>query len=307
MAAELGHQPGARAVVEPPADELVEALVAVLGIIDRLVLVGDRRLPRVLVEDVALVILDVDGVAGRLVVAGLAVRVLGQDGSGIVAMPEGADVADLAELAVLDEVVRVVVERRVVPLMADGEEPVLVVRDLDHLLALAHVVGHQLLAEDVLARLHRLDRDRRVQPQRQRDDDHLDVLVGEDLVEIVVDLELLDVVGRVVLVGEEFLLGPLALGGADVAVADVVDVGPVVVADHRLATLVAGADDRRLHGLGDAVVAEVEGAEGGGGGGGLEEVATGRAEDFVGIRAAEGPLLGGQVRHRSLRVNGSWT
>ena len=75
-----------------------------------------------------------------------------------------------------------------------------VVGDLDHLLALADVVGHQLLAEDVLARLHRLDRDRGVEPERQGDDDHLDVLVGEHLVDVVVLLELLDVGRRVVLV-----------------------------------------------------------------------------------------------------------
>ena len=89
--------------------------------------------------------------------------------------------ADVAEVVVLDQVVGVVVEHRVVPLVADRQEPVRLAGDAAHLLALADRVGHQLLAEDVLARLHRLDGDRRVQPERQGDDDHLDVGVGEHL------------------------------------------------------------------------------------------------------------------------------
>ena len=46
----------------------------------------------------------------------------------------------------------------------------------------------------------------------------------------------------------ELLDGALLLGGADVAEADEVEVVAVVVADHRLAAFVAGADDRGLDG-----------------------------------------------------------
>ncbi len=75
VAAQLGHQPRARAPVQPPAHQLVEALVAVPGEVDVLVLGGDLRLP---------------AVEGALLGAGLAaVR--------LVAMPEGAHVAHVAE------------------------------------------------------------------------------------------------------------------------------------------------------------------------------------------------------------------
>ena len=74
------------------------------------------------------------------------------------------------------------VEQAVVALVADGEDAVGLLGDLDHLLALGDVPGHQLLAQDVLAGLHGVDGDRGVQVQRQGDDDRLDVLVVEKLV-----------------------------------------------------------------------------------------------------------------------------
>ena len=62
MAAQLGHQAGAGAVVEPPADQLVEALVAVLGVVDVQVRArGSGRFQLSLVDDVALVVADVLG------------------------------------------------------------------------------------------------------------------------------------------------------------------------------------------------------------------------------------------------------
>ena len=119
-------------------------------------------------------------------------------------------------------------------------------------------------------------------------------------------LELGDVGGRVFLVAGELLDPALELRGADVAEADVVDVGPVVVADHGLAAFVAGADDRGAdRGLvPHRLVAEVEGAQAGGDGGGLEEVASGRADHLAGVGTAQGSLVGGQVQHR-LRVRRS--
>ncbi len=102
---------------------------------------------------------------------------------------------DVAQDVVLDQVIGVVVQDRVVPLVADGQQAVGLAGDLAHLLALGDRVRHQLLGEDVLAGLHRLDRHRRVQPQRQGDDDHLDVGIRVHLLLAGVLLELLDVGG----------------------------------------------------------------------------------------------------------------
>ena len=74
-------------------------------------------------------------------------------------MPQGADVRDVAEEAGLDQLGRVCVEQAVVPLMADREDAVVLLGDLDHLLALADGPGHELLAQStMLAGLHALDR-----------------------------------------------------------------------------------------------------------------------------------------------------
>ena len=90
---------------------------------------------------------------------------------------------------------------------------------------------------------------------------------------------------------------PRLLGGPGVAVADVVDERAIVLVDHRVATFVARADDRRLDGLVDARVAEVEGTQHGRDGGGLEEVAARDAQRDVRILAAQGSLLCGQYGH----------
>ena len=68
-------------------------------------------------------------------------------------MPEGADVADVAQHVVLDEVVGVVVEDRVMPLVADGQKSILLLGHANHFFTLRDIVGHQLFAQNVLARL----------------------------------------------------------------------------------------------------------------------------------------------------------
>ena len=132
-------------------------------------------LPAIAVDDVSLVVVGDLGQARLGVDDRVAVLVLGDHRRGVVAVPERPDVADVAQDVVLDQVIGVVVQDRVVPLVADGQQPVRLAGDLAHLLALGDRVRHQLLGEDVLALLHRLDGDRGVQPQRQGDDDHLDV------------------------------------------------------------------------------------------------------------------------------------
>ena len=188
VAAQLGHQAGAGAVVEPPADQLLQALVAVLREVDVLIFLGDVGLPAVEVDDVAGVVSNDDRFALVVELDGTVV-VLGVSGGGVVAVPQGADVADRAEAAALHEVIGVVVEGRVVALVADGQNAVFLSGDAAHGLALANGVGHQLFGEDVLAGVHRLDGDRGVQPQGQRDDHRLDVGVGDHLLGVVVGLE----------------------------------------------------------------------------------------------------------------------
>ena len=97
-------------------------------------------------------------------------------------MPERADVPDVAENVLLRRhFQRVGVEIAVMPLVADRQQLPGLARHARHPLAVADGLGHQLLAQDVLALLHRLDGDRRVQVQRQGDDHHLDIVAIEQL------------------------------------------------------------------------------------------------------------------------------
>ena len=129
--------------------------------------------------------------------------------------------------------------------------------DLDHLLALADVPGHQLFAQHVLAGLHAVDGDRGVQVQRQGDDDRLDVLVlAEHLLVVGVHVVWSDVLGlrRAV----DGLLSPCAatgsgspskmrfwLDGRMSHSGDELEVLRVVFADED-AALVAAADEGGL-------------------------------------------------------------
>ena len=72
------------------------------------------------------------------------------------------------------------------PLVADGQQLVGGIGDADHVLALAYVPGHQLLAQDVLAFAERFHRHRGVQVEGQGDDDHFDLGVIEQLMVVLV-------------------------------------------------------------------------------------------------------------------------
>ena len=181
--------------------------------------------------------------AGLRVEDRIVVLVSGDQRRRIISVPERTDMADLAQDAVLHQVVGVVVKHRVMALVTDCEQPVGLMGDLAHLLAFSNRVRHQLFGEDVLLGLHRFDRNRRMQPERQRDDDHFDLGIFEHLFLGVILLELLDVGSGVLLVVREFLDRPFLLGGTNVARADEVKVFTVVRANHRLANFVAGADD----------------------------------------------------------------
>ncbi len=309
MAAQLGHQAAAGAVVEPPAHQLLHALEAVLADV-RLqllaVLLGDRRVPPV-PQQVVPVHLD------RLAV-GVELR------PGVVAVPQGADVADVAQLAGPEQLDAVGVQQAVVPLVADGQDALRLVGGLDHFLALGHVPGHQLLAQDVLAGAQGVDGDRGMQVQRQGDDHGLNVRVGQQLLVVLVDLDLLGLAavdaveaearpGR--LAGED----ALAVGRPDVGDGDEVQVVLVVHADED-AALVAAADEADAHGVAlERLVAEVarrgnRGATRGGGDQALHEVAAGHAlaaDGLVEILLADLLLFGIQVQgHEIVPLQGDF-
>ena len=309
MRAEFGHQPTAGAVEDPPADQLVNVLVAVLlderllavgaGLHQRVVvLLDDRRVPAVFQD--------------RLQhVASLDPVLLGHDRPRVVAVPQGADVLDVADDAGVHDFERVGVQHRVVPLVADRQDDVVVLGRLDHRLTFGDVVGHELFAQHVLAALHALDGHRRVQVQGQGDHDRFDVLlVVEHLPVVFVEVLVADLgrAGLAVVVDEalaERHLGvavqdALLVERPDVARGDELDELRIVLADED-AALVAAADDRRLDRLAaETLVAEVDAGRqwdrGGRAGGGADErAAVDATAGRVEVLAADVLLLGSEV------------
>ncbi len=169
MAAQLGHQAAAGSLVKAPADQLFQVLVAELpdsasqGIA---VLPWDLLAPAVPEHRLAMLVHFLPAVVV-------------EPGPTIIPMPESADVLDVAELTRVDDLDGMGVEQAVVALVPDREDTVGLVGHADHVLALADIPGHQLLAQDVLAGTQGLDRHRGVQVQGQGDDDRFEVLVFE--------------------------------------------------------------------------------------------------------------------------------
>ena len=58
VAAQLGHQAGAGAVIEPPVDQLVQAVVAVFLVVDVLVQLGVDSLPAIAIDDFPFLVVD---------------------------------------------------------------------------------------------------------------------------------------------------------------------------------------------------------------------------------------------------------
>jgi hypothetical protein len=253
VAAEFGHQAAARAVVEPPSHQFFHALEVVLAeLVLQLVVVffQDRLEPAVAefggrLAD-ALGLLD-----DRLPVRRRRPR------PREIAVPERPDMVDVPEHTGVDQLGRVGVEHAVMPLVADREDAVCLLGNLDHLLALADGAGHQLLAQDVLAGAHARDRDRGVQVKGQGDDDGLEVFfLLEHLLEVRVHVAFGHRVGLVFPVHGLVALargrGRLAFDDAptvvraDVAEGDELEILGVVVA-HEDAPLVAATDEGGLN------------------------------------------------------------
>ena len=99
MAAQLGHQSAARLVVEPPVDEPLHRLETV--VLDAAFeCLADRSPGIALLPTVAI-------------------------GKAVIAVPLGADELDVAQQSLADDVVGVVVQHAVVPLMPDGQQQLL--------------------------------------------------------------------------------------------------------------------------------------------------------------------------------------
>ena len=237
----------------------------------------------------------------------------------VAAVPLGPNAVDLADQAAPNRIHRVVVQDAVVPLVARGQDLVVLLGKAGHLLALVNAVPHQLLGEHVLAGRHGLDRHRRVQVQRQRDHHGLHVLVGQQVVVVlVVDLHVfagfvfaLPVVLRhqpAACVQRAFA-GVIAVESAmDVVRADIRDGHDLDVAGRDRAeqhvAFVASADHADAQRILDrGLVAKVHRAQtharnGSGGDARFEEVAPGDADRAFEVFLADGFFFRTQV-HRS--------
>src|SRR4030081_3047160 len=98
MAAQLGHEAAAGAFVKPPSDQLVHALVTMPADVARqgaAVFFLDRRPPTIAQSGFAGLRIDLFASLGV------------EEGAGVVTVPQGPDMADLAEYARLDHFQRV--------------------------------------------------------------------------------------------------------------------------------------------------------------------------------------------------------
>ena len=93
------------------------------------------------------------------------------------------DAEHVAELARVDELLQLADARVVEQQVAGHQHEVALLGERDELVHLGAAHRRRLLDEDVLARLERLLRERVVRRHRRRDDDRLELGVGEQLVE----------------------------------------------------------------------------------------------------------------------------
>src|SRR5690606_23989432 len=128
VAAQFGHQAASGVFVKSPVGEFLKALIAEL--------LNELGIQRFLV-----------GVVGLGGAAGLFLPAI-PAGKTVVAMPLGPDVLDRAKHAPLHEVIGIVVEHVVMPLMADGQKQTFFLGLGDHFLALSDRAGHQFFGED---------------------------------------------------------------------------------------------------------------------------------------------------------------
>jgi len=218
-------------------------------------------------------------------------------------VPIGTDELDVAEKPGFDKIVCVLVQDTVVPLVADGEELFGLFGDLDHILALGNVVGHQLLAEDMLTGPHGFDRNRGMLVERDGDHNRLNVLVFQELSVIFVDLDFLGRF-RAELVDESDTVfvtvtieSPTAVVGPQISDSHDIHESGGVLGDEN-GTFISRPDESDADRIPlDFVVPEIGSSETGDSHGGTfhKGATADSADGCVVVFLADGFLLGGQV------------
>ncbi len=222
MAAQLGHQPRAGAIPEPPTDQLFERrplvaarqsqlLVTMFSGVDLLVLdlglnLGDELDRMFVLRSGGVLCIDHRFQVGNVLIEFLETGNLGEwilvvgrqrhlpaiVARQIAPMPLSADVVNVSQETMRDQPLGVVVEDAVIALMTDGEKLAGLLGHAAHLLALVDAVSHQLFGEHVLALAHGLDRRLGMEVKRQRDDDGLDIRVVQQIhIAVFIDLDVL--------------------------------------------------------------------------------------------------------------------
>ena len=88
---------------------------------------------------------------------------------------------ELADGSRSEKLLRLGINDRAHALASDLDNPVRRARGLDHLRPIGVEMDHRLLAIDILARLHRIDRDLFVPVIRRADDDGVNILTRQNL------------------------------------------------------------------------------------------------------------------------------
>ena len=97
---------------------------------------------------------------------------------------DAVDVTEVAELALVEELLHLPHRRAVDERVVDHQGEALLVGERDHPLRVGDGVRERLLDEDVLAGLERLDRERRVRAHGRGDGDGIDVGALQERVEV---------------------------------------------------------------------------------------------------------------------------
>ncbi len=141
-------------------------------------------------------------------------------------------------------------------LMTDRKDPTFLLGDANHRLGVSDVVGHQLLAQDMLAGFHRFDGKLGMSPKRRGDHDCFDIRIAQHLLPLVVELDALAIFVAIQL--EEFFPPTRDLARTNIVVSDILQVAGRTLLNHCLATFVAGSDDTRANWSLQRAIAKVE-------------------------------------------------
>src|SRR5579875_2028777 len=143
MAAQFRHQAAACRLIQPPTDQLLDVIETIL--FEHVCLIVESVIIRACDgREPAVTEFRLRHVWDHCVFSRLGVKRPGE-----IAMPQSANVANVAEDASIDNLDDVSIEHTVMALMADREDAATLLGCADHLLALLDVPGHQLLGQNV--------------------------------------------------------------------------------------------------------------------------------------------------------------